>query len=293
MSRNIDDLGSILERDTGDDLGQQVFALQPSLGLGGSHDELEHHQLGGGGRQGPPRPDSSVPDRGEDGLDRVRGPQVVSVLGGEVEEGEQRVTVPGQALGRLGVLRPILLDEDRDGCFGRRSRRRRGDLADVGLHGALHGFRHLVEQVGGLVQPAPLVTGGGQNLVERLLETEGAVAHRDLGRDGEAAPLHVDQQFPPALGAFPHADLKPDQFLPAFRRGSDENEHALGLVLHPGLQVDPVGLNVYVVPGRQIPLLPAIVFGLPFGREAPDHRGRQVRGVLAHQRRERLLEVAH
>ena len=203
------------------------------------------------------------------------------MLGREVEEGQQGVTVPGQALGRLGVFRPILVDEDRDGCFGRRSRRSRGDLADVGLHGILNGFRHLVEQVGGLVQPAPLVAGGGQNLVERLPETEGAVADRDLGRDGEPAPLHVDQQLPPALGAFPHADLKPDQFLPAFRRGSDEDKHALGLVLHPGLQVDPVRPNVDVAPGRQVAALPAIVFGLPLGREAPDHRGRQVRGVLA------------
>ena len=203
----------------------------------------------------------------------VRGPQVIPVLGGEVEEGEQRITVPGQALGRLRVFRPILLDEDRDGGFGRRSRRRRGDLADVGLHGALNGFRHLVEQVGGLVQPAPLVAGGGQDLVEGLPEAEGAVADRDLGRDGEAAPLHVDQQLPPALGAFPHADLKPDQFLPAFRRGSDEDQHALGLLLHPGLQVDPVGPDVDVAPGRQVPLLPAIVFGLPLGREAPDDRG--------------------
>ncbi len=93
---------------------------------------------------------------------------------------------PGSGIRPPWVFRPILLDVDRDGCFDRRSRRSRGDLADVGLQGILNGFRHLVEQVGGLVQPAPLVAGGGQNLVERLPETEGAVVDRDLGRDGEA-----------------------------------------------------------------------------------------------------------
>jgi len=38
-----------------------------------------------------------------------------------------------------------LPDEDRDGRLGRRSRRRHGDLADVGLHGVLHRVRHFVD----------------------------------------------------------------------------------------------------------------------------------------------------
>jgi len=92
-------------------------------------------------------------------------------------------------------------------------RRRHGDLADVGLHGTLYGLRHLVEEIGSLVQPAPLVAGAGKDLVESLPEAEGAITDRDLGRDGEAAAFHVDQQLAPALSAFPHADLEPDQFL--------------------------------------------------------------------------------
>ena len=90
----------------------------------------------------------------------------------------------------------------------------------------------------------------------------------------------------------PYAHLEADQLLPALRRGADEDQHALSLVLHPGLQVDPVGPDVDVVSGRQVPPLPALVLGLPFGREAHHDRGRQVRGVLAQKRRQSFLEVA-
>ena len=118
------------------------------------------------------------------------------------------------------------------------------------------------------------------------------IALIDLGRDGEAAAFHVDQQLPTALGAFPHADLKPDQFLPTFRRGSDEDQHALGMVLHPDLEVDPIRPEIDITPGRQVPLLPAIMLGPPLGRKASDHRGRKVRYILTQQRRQRFLEVA-
>ena len=130
------------------------------------------------------------------------------------------------------------------------------------------------------------------DLVERLPEAERAVADRDLGRDGQPAPLHLDQQLAPALSALPDAHLEADEFLPALGRRADQHQHALGLLLHAGLQVDAIGPDVDVAPGREIAPLPALVLGLPFGREPGDHRRRQVRGVLAEQRRKRLLEVA-
>ena len=39
---------------------------------------------------------------------------MVPVLGREVVEGEERLSVPGQAFGGTGVFRPVLLDEDID-----------------------------------------------------------------------------------------------------------------------------------------------------------------------------------
>ena len=81
-------------------------------------------------------------------------------------------------------------------------------------------------------------------------------------------------------------------FLPS-GRGADQHQHALGLRLHPRLQVDAVGPEIDVAPGRQVAPLPARVVRLPFAPQPRDHRGRQVRRVLAQQRSERLLEVAH
>src|SRR4051812_34633302 len=52
-------------------------------------------------------------DRRERAFDRVRGAQVLPVLGGEVVEGEQRIAVLHQARDRLVVLDPVGLDEAR------------------------------------------------------------------------------------------------------------------------------------------------------------------------------------
>ena len=65
-------------------------------------------------------------------------------------------------------------------------------------------------------------------------------ADRDLGRNRKAARLDVDQELPPALGALAQADLEADEFLLALGRGPEDDKHALGLRLHPGLQVNAI-----------------------------------------------------
>ena len=221
----------------------------------------------------------------------IRGPQVVPVLGREVVEGEQRVPVLGQALGGAGIFRPVLLDEDVNRGLGRCPGRGAVDLAQVRLHGPLHGFRHLVEHVAGLVEPAALVPGARIDLVQRFPEAECAVADRDLRRDGKTAPLHLDQQFAPALGALPDTHLEADELLATLRGRADQDEHALGVVFHPGLEVDAVCPDINIAPGREVAGLPADVLGLPLGRETRDHRGREVRGAAAEQGCEGVLEV--
>ncbi len=72
-----DDLGPVAEDDAGHDLRQLVFALQPAPGFRRRHHQLEHHQLGGRGRERPFGPHGSMPHRGEHALDRVRAAQVV------------------------------------------------------------------------------------------------------------------------------------------------------------------------------------------------------------------------
>src|SRR3954451_14260539 len=89
------------------------------------------------------------------------------------------------------------------------------DLAQINLHGCLHGARDLVQHVGGLVHPTPLMASAGIDLVEGLPKPKCAVADRDLGRDGQPAPFHLNQELTPALSAFPDADLEAHQLLPA------------------------------------------------------------------------------
>ena len=193
----------------------------------------------------------------------------------------------------FSYLAPYFSAKVVDRRLGRRAVRRHPDLAQVGLGRRLDRLRQLVQHVGGLVHGAALMPGRRRDLLQRLPEAERPVAGGQLGRDGQAARLEVNQQLPPALRALAHADLEADQFLPALRRRPDQHQHALGLRLHPRLQVDAVRPDVDVAPRRQVAPLPARVVGLPLAPQPRDHRGRQVRGLLAQQRPERLLEVAH
>src|ERR1700688_3443823 len=58
------------------------------------------------------------------------------------------------------------------------------------------------------------------------------------------------------------------------------------------LQEYTVGPHIQVSARRQIPLLPMPVLDLPLRRQTGNHRRRQVRRVLAQQRRQCLLEVS-
>src|SRR6476660_7015655 len=57
--------------------------------------------------------------------------------------------------------------------------------------------------------------------------------------------------------------VKPINLLLAFRSGADQHKDALLVVLQPGLQMDAIRPDVDVSPGRQIALLPAIMFVAP------------------------------
>jgi len=154
--RHLDDLDTILEFDASDDLRQLVFALQAAPGFGGGVDELEDHELGGPRRQRSFRPHGSMTHGGEHALDRVRGAQVIPVLGGKIEEGEQGLAILGQAGDRLVVLGAVFVGEPVDRRLGRRTCRRAVDLTKVGLHVDLDRESDLVQDIGSLVDPTPL-----------------------------------------------------------------------------------------------------------------------------------------
>src|SRR5450631_3859297 len=122
---------------------------------------------------------------------------MVPVLGGEVEKGEQSISILGQAGDRLVVLGSVFVGEHVDRRLGGRAGRRSVNLSKVYLHVDLDGEGDLVQHVGGLVNPTALVPGAGKNLIDGLPEAE-AVADREIRGDLEPTPLDVDQEFAPA-----------------------------------------------------------------------------------------------
>ena len=110
-------------------------------------------------------------------------------------------------------------------------------------------FGTLLSTLAVLCSQQRLMVRAGEEFVERLPEAERPVPDRNPGRDGQAPSLDLDQKLSPALGALAHAGLEADQFLLAFRRSADQHQDALGLILHPGLEVDAVGPDIDVVAG--------------------------------------------
>ena len=97
------------------------------------------------------------------------------------------------------------------------------------------------------------------HFLDRLPEAERAVGDRELGRHRKSAPLQVEEQLPPGLGALTHAVDEADELFLALRGGTNDDQQALRIVLQAGLHVDAVGPEVDVALGAEIALAPAQV----------------------------------
>src|SRR5215471_10528425 len=135
---------------------------------------------------------------------------MVPVLGREVEEREQSFPVLRQAGSRLLVLGAVFIGGHVDRRLRSRAGRRAINLPKVCFHVDLDLEGDLVEHIGGLVNPTPLMPGAGKDLLDGLPEAERTVADREVGRDLEPTPLDVDQEFAPALRALPYPGLETD-----------------------------------------------------------------------------------
>jgi len=66
----------------------------------------------------------------------------------------------------------------------------------------------MVQHVLHFMDPATLMFGAGENLIQSLPEPHGTVANRNFRRSGQAAALDIHQQLAPALGTFSQTNLK-------------------------------------------------------------------------------------
>ena len=196
-----------------------------------------------------------MPDRREHAFDGICRPQMVPMLGREVEEGEQRFAVLRQAFDRLVVLRVVFLGEDIDRYLGQSAAWRQVNFAQIFLHVRLYRQRDLVQYVRGLMHPAALVPRAGKDLVERLPEAERTVANSDFRSDLQPT-LFTSMRSSRQLCALSRTPAwKPmSSFLPSGVAPISTSMHSV--VFHAGLQKYTVGPHVKVSSRRQIPLLP-------------------------------------
>src|SRR6266568_6893322 len=185
------------------------------------------------------------------------------VLGREVVESKQRVSILAQAIGGLLVFQRVALDEGVErqlGCglgFGHPY------LLQRAFGFRLLALRQLGKYVGGLVHPAALLARFRPDLTGRLPEPECAIGDDELWGHVEPAPLQVEQQIAPVVRALAGAIGEADQFLAALRRRADQHEDALLFVFEAGFEMDAINPDVDVTLGRQIALLPRAVLVEP------------------------------
>lgn len=119
-----------------------------------------------------------------------------------------------------------------------------------------------VEDVGDLMEPAPLLTSVGERGVDRGPEPQGAVADSE-DRGQHVAALAAVEQVGPGLGGFPVPVVEGDQFLRTVGTDPDHDQRTHLVLLEPDLEVDPVDPHVRVVGAGQGPLVERTCFVLP------------------------------
>src|SRR5256886_8120363 len=214
------------------------------------------------------------------------------VLGREVVESKQRVSILAQAIGGLLVFQRVALDEGVERQFGSNFGFGHPDLLQRSFGLRLLAFRQLGEHVRGLVHPAALLARFRPDLTGSLPEPECAIGDDEPRRHIEPAPLEIEQQIAPVLCVLAGTIGEADQFLAAFWRRADQHEDALLFVFEPRFEMDAISPDVDVALGRQIALLPRGVLVEPTVLQAADGGCRQSGSILAQQRRQRLGEVA-
>src|SRR5215470_10480235 len=141
-----DDLEPIGEFHTENQFWQLVVAVEASPSFLRSFNKLEDHGERGAVRQAALRPDRAVAHGCERAFDRVRGSQVLPVLGGEVVESQQRIAILGQAFGGFLVLDLVALDESIECSLSVSLRLGDPDLLQRAFGLGLLALRQLAEQ---------------------------------------------------------------------------------------------------------------------------------------------------
>src|SRR3981189_1281871 len=146
------------------------------------------------------------------------------VLGREVVESKQRVSILAQAIGGLLVFQRVALDEGVERQVGSNLGFGHPDLLQCSFGFRLLAFRQLGEHVRGLVHPATLLARFRPDLTGRLPKPESAIGDDEPRRHVDPAPLEIDAQMAPVLCVLagtigePTSSLRPSGVAPISTR---------------------------------------------------------------------------
>ena len=97
------------------------------------------------------------------------------------------------------------------------------DVVQIGFHHRRHGLGKLVQPVLNFMDPAALMFGAGEYLVQSVPEAHGTVADGNLWGDGQTATPETHQQLAPTLRTFAQTKPEAEQLLFTFRRCPDNH----------------------------------------------------------------------
>ena len=103
------DFDPVVESDTLNELGQLVVAIEPAPAFLCGIDELEDHRERRPVREAALGADRAVAHGGKGALDRVRGPQVFPVFGGEIVKRQQLLSILAETFTSLSTMKPTAM----------------------------------------------------------------------------------------------------------------------------------------------------------------------------------------
>ena len=259
------------------------------MGLGDTP-QLEYHMQRAVTRDTALGASGPMTNRTKGRFDRIRGADAAPMFRREIEEGHERVPIPGQALDRIRELGVVGRGERVERPLRPSPGSRLPDVVQRPFGVRLGTLREFVRHVPGLVHPATLMACPGPQFRHGIPESHGAVADGQL-RHVHAAGIQLHQHFTPTPARFPQSRVHRQQLFPATIIDADDHQDAefAGFPAKP--TVDAIGPDMDPGAIRKRRLSPRRVLLGPSMLQARHRRRRQTAGFGAEQRFQRLAHV--
>ena len=180
------------------------------------------------------------------------------VIGWEIVETEELLFILGQAFAGGWELRFVEAEEFLVSFEDILLRYCHLHVVDSLLRLALSALGHLVEDVGGLVNPAALGAGGGELFGSRRPETLRTIASSQSWELLQPSVFQVPENFLIGQFASPVAIKDRQKFLFTLPSRSDHHHNAAALIVLAHVEVNPIAPDVHVMLAGKIAL--ALIF---------------------------------